>query len=252
MPRNYKFYMKLDVLAFGVHPDDVELGCAGTLLLEKSKGKRTGIIDLTQGEMGTRGTPETRASESARAAKILQVDVRENLRMADGFFGNDEAHQKEIIQVIRRYRPEIILCNAPRDRHPDHGRSAGLVADAAFLSGLMKVETSDAGKIQQAWRPKYVLNYIQDYYLNPNFVIDVSEHFVQKMESIKAYDTQFYTDQKNDDEPETYISTPFFLEGIVNRAKMFGKMIGVEYAEGFISAKMVGLAGLEALILKDT
>ena len=244
--------MKLDVLAFGVHPDDVELGCAGTLLVEKSKGKKTGIIDLTQGELGTRGTAETRANEAARAAKILRVDVRENLKMADGFFKNDAAHQKAVIQIIRRYRPEIILCNAPQDRHPDHGRSARLVADAAFLSGLKKVETTDEGEPQQAWRPKYILNYIQDHYLDPNFVIDVSDQFAQKMESVKAYNTQFYNEQKQDDEPETYISTPFFLEGIVNRAKMFGKMIGVTYAEGFISTKMVGLTGLEAFILKDT
>ena len=183
--------MKLDILAFGVHPDDVELSCAGVLLVEKAKGKKTGIIDLTAGELGTRGTAETRKQEATAAAMILGVDVRDNLGMADGFFQNDEAHQRKIIEVLRSYQPEIILCNAPSDRHPDHGRSARLVADAAFLSGLSKIETSQNGTVQAAWKPKYVLNYIQDRFLQPNFVIDITDVFEQKLEAIKAYATQF-------------------------------------------------------------
>ena len=242
--------MKLDVLAFGVHPDDVELSCAGVLLVEKLNGKKTGIIDLTQGELGTRGTAATRKQEAANAAKILQADVRENLEMADGFFKNDEAHQRKIIVALRKYQPEIVLCNAPSDRHPDHGRSARLVADAAFLSGLKKIETEVNGVPQEAWRPKYVFNYIQDKLLNPDFVIDISEVFDKKLEAIKAYTTQFYNTESN--EPQTYISTPDFLDSVIYRHKWFGKMIGVKYAEGFITEKMTGFKNFDAFIKKDT
>jgi bacillithiol biosynthesis deacetylase BshB1 len=242
--------MKLDILAFGVHPDDVELSCAGVLLVEKLKGKKTGIIDLTQGELGTRGTAETRKQEADASAKILGVDVRENLAMADGFFENNEAHQRQIITTLRTYQPEIILCNAPSDRHPDHGRSARLVADAAFLSGLKKIETIKDGVQQEAWRPKYVFNYIQDKFLQPDFVIDITEVFEQKVEAIKAYGTQFHNTNSN--EPQTYISTPDFLDSVVYRHKWFGKMIGVKYAEGFISEKMVGFSNFDALIKNNT
>jgi N-acetylglucosamine malate deacetylase 1 len=242
--------MKLDILAFGVHPDDVELSCAGVLLVEKLHGKKTGIIDLTQGELGTRGTAATRKSEAANAAKILGVDVRENLEMADGFFANDEAHQRKIITALRMYQPEIILCNAPKDRHPDHGRSANLVADAAFLSGLSKIETTANGIQQQAWKPKYVFNYIQDRFMNPDFVIDITNVFEQKIEAIKAFTTQFNsTDSK---EPQTYISTPDFLDSVVYRHKWFGKMIGVKYAEGFITEKMIGFNNFDAFIKQIT
>ncbi len=242
--------MKLDILAFGVHPDDVELSCAGVLLVEKLNGKKTGIIDLTQGELGTRGTAATRKQEAANAAKILQADVRENLEMADGFFKNDEAHQRKIIVALRKYQPEIVLCNAPSDRHPDHGRSARLVADAAFLSGLKKIETAINGVPQDSWRPKYVFNYIQDKLLTPDFVIDISEVFDKKLEAIKAYTTQFHNTESN--EPQTYISTPDFLDSVVYRHKWFGKMIGVKYAEGFISEKMSGFKNFDAFIKKDT
>jgi len=242
--------MKLDILAFGVHPDDVELSCAGVLLVEKLNGKKTGIIDLTQGELGTRGTAETRKTEAAAAAKILGVEVRENLMMADGFFSNDETHQRKIITTLRTYQPEIILCNAPSDRHPDHGRSARLVNDAAFLSGLKKIETFQDGIAQEAWRPKYVFNYIQDRFLNPDFVIDISTVFEQKIEAIKAYGTQFYSTDSN--EPQTYISTPDFLDSVVYRHKWFGKMIGVKYAEGFITQKMIGFNNFDAIIKHDT
>ncbi len=243
--------MKIDLLAFGVHPDDVELSCSGVLLNEKFIGKKTGIIDLTQGELGTRGTLETRYNEAAAAAVILKVDVRENLKMADGFFINDEIHQKKIINILRKYQPEIIICNAPEDRHPDHGRSASLVNDAAFLSGLLKVETVENGIGQKPWRPKYVFQYIQDKYLKPDFVVDISASFEQKMESVRAYKTQFY-DPQSEDGNQTYISTPAFLDGIIARAAMFGKMIGVQYGEGFISKKMIGINNLDSLIQKNT
>lgn len=242
--------MKLDLLVFAVHPDDAELSCGGILLTEKKNGKTTGVIDLTQGELGTRGTIETRKLEAAAAAKILQLDVRENLQMADGFFVNDEAHQRKIITTIRKYQPEIIFCNAPSDRHPDHGRSAQLVENAAFLSGLIKIETQIDGKLQTPWRPKYVFNFIQDKYLTPNFVIDISDVMDEKLASIKAYATQFNSPSLN--EPQTYISTPDFLESIIYRAKMLGKMIGVKYGEGFISSKMIGLSNFDCFIKENT
>ena len=242
--------MKLDLLAFGVHPDDIELSCSGTLLTEKLNGKKTGAIDLTQGELGSRGSAEIRKQEATAAAKILQLDVRENLLMADGFFKNDEAHQRRVITAIRKYQPEIILCNAPEDRHPDHGRSAQLVEDAAFLSGLRKIETFDNSQLQEIWKPKYVFHYIQDRYLNPNFVIDISTVMDKKIEAIKAYGTQFYNPNHN--EPQTYISTPDFLDSVIYRSKMMGKMIGVPYAEGFISKKMIGFNNFNALIANIT
>jgi len=242
--------MKLDVMAIGVHPDDVELSCAGVLLVEKKNGKKTGIIDLTQGELGTRGTAQTRKEEAAASAKILALDVRENLGLRDGFFQNNEEDQLKVIAAIRKYQPEVIMCNAPEDRHPDHGRSARLVSDACFLSGLRKVETTVDGQRQEAWRPKYVLHYIQDRFLQPNFVIDISEVMETKLDSIKAYGTQFHNPDLN--EPQTYISTPDFLESVIYRSKMMGKMIGVKYGEGFISEKMIGLSSLDALIKENT
>lgn len=254
--------MKLDILAFGVHPDDVELSCAGTLLVEKRNGKKTGIIDLTAGELGTRGTAESRKSEAAESARILGVDIRENLQMADGFLQNDEMHQRKVITAIRAYQPEVILCNAPEDRHPDHGRSSKLVADASFLSGLMKIETVSNGTVQQAWRPKYVFRYIQDRMLQPDFVIDITEVFEQKIEAIRAFKTQFHAqpaatgvfsaDNSLPDEPQTYISTPDFLDSVIYRHKWFGKMIGVKYAEGFISEKMIGFKSFDSIIKENT
>lgn len=242
--------MKLDVLAIGAHPDDVELSCAGVLLVEKLNGKKTGIVDLTRGELGTRGTAQTRKEEAAASAKILNVDVRENLGLKDGFFINDEAHQREVIKVIRKFRPEVVLCNAPHDRHPDHGKGATLVSDACFLAGLRKIETQADGINQEAWRPKYVLHYIQDRYLEPQFVIDISAVMQQKIEAIKAFATQF--NSTDNSEPQTYISTPAFLDSVIYRAKMMGKMIGVAYAEGFVSQKMIGLSSLDALIKNNT
>jgi bacillithiol biosynthesis deacetylase BshB1 len=243
--------MKIDVLAFGVHPDDVELGCAGVLLSEKKNGKKIAVVDLTQGELGTRGNAETRKEEAAAAAAILNVDARENLMMEDGFFENNEINKRKIITVLRKYQPEIIFCNAPEDRHPDHGRSALLVEEAAFLSGLSKIETFLNGEFQTAWRPKFVFNFIQDRYLKPDFVIDISEEMQQKIESVNAYKTQFFN-AENKEGPQTYISSPEFLEGVYARAAMFGKMIGVKYAEGFLSKKMIGFKNLDGLIKEIT
>jgi N-acetylglucosamine malate deacetylase 1 len=242
--------MKLDILAIGVHPDDIELSCSGTIMKEINRGKRVGVLDLTEGELGTRGTVTTRYEEAAQAALIMGLAVRENLQLADGFFKNDQEHQLKVIESIRYYQPDIVLCNAPEDRHPDHGRSAQLVADACFLSGLAKIATFKNDEAQKAWRPKYVFHYIQDRYLHPDFVIDITEVHDKKIESIKAYKTQFYNETS--DEPTTYISSPQFLDGVIYRSKMMGKMIGVPYAEGFISKKMIGFADFDAFILKDT
>ncbi len=242
--------MKLDILAFGVHPDDVELSCAGTLMVEIANGKKVGVVDLTQGELGTRGSKEIRLVEATNAANVMGLHMRENLKMADGFLINDEAHQLKIIQVLRKYQPEIVLCNAIEDRHPDHGRSAGLVADACFLSGLRKIVTLDNGKEQAAWRPKNVFHYIQDRYLQPNFVVDITSVHDKKIEAIKCYTTQFYNPDLN--EPQTYISTPDFLDGVIYRSKMMGKMIGVNYAEGFTSKKIIGINSFDNLIHQPT
>lgn len=242
--------MNLDFLAFGAHPDDVELSCAGTLMIEKLNGKKVGVIDISQGELGTRGSAEERKKESDNASLILDLDVRENLSLADGFFKNDENHQREIVKSLRKYRPEIIFCNAPEDRHPDHGRGASLVEEAAFLSGLRKIETILDGKMQEEWRPKYVFNYIQDRYLDPDFIIDISPVFDRKLEAINAFKSQFFNPAS--DEPETYISSPDFLESIIYRARMMGKMIGVKYAEGFLSKKKIGFSNFDLFIKKDT
>lgn len=242
--------MKLDILAFGVHPDDIELGCAGTILAAIAEGKKVGIVDLTQGELGTRGTAETRKVEAENAAQVLGVSIRENLKMADGFFQNDEKHQRKVIEAIRRYRPDIILCNAPEDRHPDHGRSAKLVSDAAFLSGLRKIVTNDDGKHQEAWKPSYVFHYIQDRFIQPSFVVDISAHHDRKLESILCYTTQFHSADTS--EPQTYISSPQFLETVKARAMMLGKRIGVTYAEGFISEKVLGISSFDAFVQNPT
>lgn len=242
--------MKLDILAFGVHPDDVELGCAGTIMAAIDQGKKVGIVDLTRGELGTRGTPTTRTQEAAAAAIIMGVDVRENLDMADGFFINDEAHQRKIIALIRKYQPDVILANAPEDRHPDHGRSAKLVSDAAFLSGLRKIETIHEGVTQNAWRPAYTFHYIQDRFIQPSFVIDITAYMERKMEAVLAYGTQFTGADTS--EPQTYISSPQFLETVKARALMLGKRIGVGYAEGYITEKIIGFSNFDAIIKHTT
>ncbi|WP_298759165.1 bacillithiol biosynthesis deacetylase BshB1 [uncultured Psychroserpens sp.] len=234
--------MKLDILAFGAHPDDVELGCGGTVAKEVANGKKVGIIDLTRGELGTRGTAETRDVEARDAAKILGVTVRENLSFADGFFINDKKHQLEIIKMVRKYQPDIVLCNAFDDRHIDHGKGSKLVSDACFLSGLIKIETALDGAPQEKWRPKQVYHYIQWKNLEPDFAVDISSHIDTKMESVLAYKTQFY--DPNSDEPQTPISSKNFTDSIKYRARDLGRLIGTEYAEGFNVERYVAVDSL--------
>ncbi|GGI57686.1 bacillithiol biosynthesis deacetylase BshB1 [Winogradskyella haliclonae] len=223
--------MKLDILAIGAHPDDVELGCGGTVAKEVANGKKVGILDLTRGELGTRGTAETRDQEAADAAQILGVAVRENVAFADGFFVNDKAHQLEVIKMIRKYQPEIVLCNAIDDRHIDHRKGSQLVSNACFLSGLIKIETEINGKSQSSWRPKAVYHYIQWKDLKPDVVVDITGFMEQKMASVFAYKTQFYNPDSK--EPETPISSKNFSDSIEYRARNTGRMVGVEHAEGY-------------------
>nr|WP_315252132.1 bacillithiol biosynthesis deacetylase BshB1 [uncultured Flavobacterium sp.] len=234
--------MKLDILAFGAHPDDVELGCAGTILKEISLGKTVGIIDLTRGELGTRGSAEIRDQEAADAAKILGVYVRENLNMRDGFFVNDEKHQLEIIKMIRKYQPEIVLCNAIDDRHIDHGKGSKLVSDACFLSGLLKIETVLDGEIQKPWRPKVVYHYLQWKNIEPDFVVDITGFTDKKIESILAYRSQFYDPDSK--EPESPISSKNFLESLNYRSRDLGRLTGVEHAEGFTVERYLAVNSL--------
>lgn len=238
--------MKLDILAFGAHPDDVELGCGGTIAKEISLGKKVGIIDLTRGELGTRGSKEIRDTEAANAAKILGVHVRENLNMRDGFFVNDEKHQLEIIKILRKYQPEIVLCNAVDDRHIDHPKGSSLVSDACFLSGLRKIETELDGKSQTAWRPKLVYHYIQWKNIKPDFVVDISEFNEKRVEAILAYSSQFY--DPNSSEPETLIATKNFLESLSYRQQDFGRLIGTDFAEGFTAERPLAVNSLGNLI----
>ena len=234
--------MKLDILAFGAHPDDVELGCGGTILKEVSLGKKVGIIDLTRGELGTRGSKEIRDEEAKQAAKILGVSIRENLNMRDGFFVNDEAHQLEIIKMIRKYQPEIVLCNAIADRHIDHSKGNKLVSDACFLSGLIKIETQVDSKVQNAWRPKVVYHYIQWENIKPDFVVDISECNEKRVAAILCYKSQFY--DPNSSEPQTPIATKNFLESLSYRNQDLGRLVGVDYAEGFTVERYLAVNSL--------
>ncbi len=233
--------MKIDILAIGIHPDDVELSCSGTLIKHIAQGKIVGILDLSKGEMGTRGTPEIRTKEAMHSAKIMGATFRKQLDFADCFFENNKEHQLEIIKVLREYKPEIVLCNAVNDRHPDHGRSAKLVADACYYSGLSKIETK-----QDAWRPKAVYHYIQDNYIHPHFVIDVTAQAEKKREAIMAFASQFY--DANSKEPQTPISSPEFLEALFAKMSIWGRSIGVRYAEGFTTARYPGVDSLFDLI----
>lgn len=242
--------MKLDILAFGVHPDDVELGASGALMMALAEGKKVGVVDLTRGELGTRGTPEIRQQEAGMASMIMGLSVRENLDMRDGFFLNDEAHQMLVITCIRKFRPDIVICNALEDRHPDHGRAARLVADSCFYSGLSKIRTTYSGLDQDAWRPKNVFHYVQDRLLSPDFVMDITPVFDKKLQAIKAYSTQFYNPEFAG--PETYISTPAFLETLISRHRLWGKKVGVEFAEGFQSEKNIGIRSFDHLIHQVT
>lgn len=237
--------MKLDILAIGAHPDDVELGCAGTIAKEVALGKKIGIIDLTRGELGTRGSAEIRDLESAAAAKILGVAVRENLNMRDGFFVNDESHQLAVIRMIRKYQPEIVLCNAIDDRHIDHPKGSQLVSDACFLSGLTRIETTWQGEVQKAWRPKVVYHYLQWKNIEPDFVVDITGYNEKRIEAIMAYSSQFYDPKSN--EPETPIATKNFLESLNNRPRELGRLTGVEYAEGFTTERYLAVNSLADL-----
>ncbi len=238
--------MKLDILAFGAHPDDIELCCGATIAKEISLGKKVGIVDLTRGELGTRGSAELRDKEAADAAKILGVSVRENLGFADGFFVNDKKHQLEIIKMIRKYQPEIVLCNAIDDRHIDHPKGSKLVSDACFLSGLLKIETELDGAFQEKWRPEQVYHYIQWKNLEPDFAVDVTGFMETKIASVKAYSSQFY--DPNSNEPETPITTKNFINSIEYRANDLGRLIGVESAEGFTTERYVAVESLGKLI----
>ncbi len=238
--------MKLDILAFGAHPDDVELGCAATIAKEISQGKRVGIVDLTRGELGTRGSAELRDEEAAIAGEILGVSIRENLGFADGFFKNDKEHQLEIIKMIRKYQPEIVLCNAIDDRHIDHPKGSQLVSDACFLSGLLKIVTKLDGVQQEKWRPKQVYHYIQWKNIEPDFVVDVTGFMDKKISSVMAYSSQFFDPKSN--EPETPITSKNFTDSIEYRAKDLGRLIGVDFAEGFTSERYVAVENLSKLI----
>lgn len=238
--------MKLDILAFGAHPDDVELGCGATLAKEISLGKKAGIIDLTRGELGTRGSAEIRDEEARKAAEILGIAVRENLRFRDGFFVNDETHQLEVIKMIRKYRPEIVLCNAIDDRHIDHGKGSKLVSDACFLSGLRRIETEVDGVAQEAWRPKVVYHYIQWKNITPDFVVDVTGFIDKKVAAILAYGSQFY--EPNSNEPTTPIATKNFLDSLHYRSQDLGRLIGTDYAEGFTAERYLAVSSLENLM----
>lgn len=238
--------MKLDILVFGAHPDDAELGAGGTIAKEIALGKKVGVVDLTRGELGTRGSAEIRDKESAAAAKILGVAVRENLRFRDGFFVNDEAHQIEIIKMIRKYQPAIVLCNAIDDRHIDHGKGSKLVSDACFLSGLRRIETTIEGEKQQEWRPKLVYHYIQWKNITPDFVVDISTYIDKKTDAILAYASQFH--DPNSNEPETPISSKTFIESVHYRAKDLGRLVGVDYAEGFTVERMIAVNSLDDII----
>jgi bacillithiol biosynthesis deacetylase BshB1 len=240
--------LKLDILVLAVHPDDAELGCGGTIAKHIALGYKVGIADLTRGELGTRGSAEIRDREAAGAARILSLTVRENLGFPDGFFQNTPDYQLRVIAAIRKYQPEIVITNAYHDRHPDHGRASQLIQDSVFLSGLRKIETYDGdGNSQQEWRPKQLLHMIQDNYIKPDIIIDVTDYWDTKMASIFAYESQFHNPDWKEDEPQTYISSPDFTAVIQGRGREFGKSINAKYAEGFTSRKLLGVDDLMSL-----
>ena len=239
--------MKLDVLAFASHPDDIELGCSGTLVAHVQAGKKVGVADLTAGELGTRGTPEIRAQESAAATAIMGLHVRVNLGLADGFFRVDQESLMAVVKVLRTYQPEIVLMNAIRDRHPDHGRGSSLVSEACFLSGLKQIKTQqENGEEQEAWRPQVVYHYIQDRYIEPDLIVDITDYWDIKLQTIKAFKSQFF-DPDNAD-PNTYISSPEFIPFIEGRAREMGHKIGTVFGEGFTKERHIGVRNLFDLI----
>jgi N-acetylglucosamine malate deacetylase 1 len=239
--------MKLDILVLAAHPDDAELGCGGTIVKHLAVGKKIGIVDLTRGELGTRGTVETRAKEAVESSKIMGLTIRENLGLPDGFFQNNREHQLAVIRAVRKYRPEIVLTNAIYDRHSDHGKGASLAYDSCFLSGLAKIETKDDEGVQQkAWRPKVVYHFIQSQYIQPDFIVDISADWDTKVKAIKAFKSQFFDPSST--EPQTYISSPEFLRMVEARAIELGHAIGVQYGEGFTVRRIPGVNNLMDLI----
>lgn len=239
--------MKLDLVVLAAHPDDAEMSCGGTIASAIAQGKKVGIIDFTRGELGTRGTPEIRANESAAASEILQISVRENLGFRDAFFKNNEEHQIKLITAIRRYQPDIVLANAIEDRHPDHGKGAALAVDACFYSGLRMIQTLNFdGTTQNAWRPKALYHYIQDRFIKPDLVVDISNYWDLKEASIRAYKSQFY--DPNSTEPESYLTSPEFLEFLKARSQEMGHMIGAKFGEGYTKTKTIGIKDFFSLI----
>ncbi len=238
--------MKLDILAFSAHPDDIELACSGTLIKHIKSGSKVGIIDLTEGELGSRGSREIRHQEAEAASKIIGNSIRENLNLGDGFFEQTKDSLIRVIEMIRKYQPEIVLCNAISDRHPDHGRGSELVKRAAFLSGLAKIPTEIEGKTQEKWRPKQVFHYIQDEYIQPDFVIDITEEMPAKMDSILAYSSQFYNPESK--EPKTPISSKEFMDFLEGRARQFGRIIGTKFGEGFTSSNALKVQSLSDIL----
>lgn len=238
--------MKLDILVLAAHPDDAELGCGGTIAKEVSLGRKVGIVDFTRGELGTRGSVPIRDQEAADAARILGLSVRESLNFKDGFFQNDETHQREVIRVIRRYQPQIVIANSLADRHPDHPRASGLAYDSCFYSGLAKIETIDGDKKQQPWRPNRVYHFIQSQQLIPDFIVDVSDYWETKMKAIRAFKSQFHDPTSN--EPETFISSPAFIKLLEARGHEWGHTIGVAYGEGFLVRRVLGVDSLSQLL----
>ncbi len=238
--------MKLDILVLSAHPDDAELGCGGTMIQAASRGQQVGVIDFTRGELGTRGSVETRENEAHRAAEIMGLAVRENLNFRDGFFSHDEDHQLSLIRMIRKYQPDIVLASAPEDRHPDHPRASKLIVESCFLSGLVKINTTHEDQAQAPWRPKALYHYIQSILLKPDFVVDVSDHWESKMAAIAAYQSQFFNGDNK--EPQTYISNPQFLKMVEARGVEFGHSIGTTYGEGFITDRNLGVKDLFDLL----
>jgi len=238
--------MKLDILVMAAHPDDAELGAGGIILAHVAMGKKVGVVDFTEGELGTRGTAETRKIEAENASKILMLSARENLKLADGFFKNDKESQLKLIAVIRKYQPEIVIANAVTDRHIDHGKGSDLASDACFLSGLRKIETYLDGEKQEIWRPKVVYHYIQDRYITPDFIFDITPYWDKKMEAIKAFNTQFHNPNLN--EPQTTLSSPDFIHFLEGRARDLGRTIGTIFGEGFSIERQIGIKNLFDLL----
>lgn len=248
MNLSYFWAVKVDILVITAHPDDAELSCGGTIVSAVAQGKKVAALDLTRGELGTRGTPQTRAEEAAAAAEILGLSARENAGLPDGFLANDKAQQMAVVPYIRKYRPDIVITNAVRDRHPDHGKGSALVSDACFLSGLKAITTTDEqGRTQNAWRPSAVYHIIQDRRIEPDFIVDISDSFGQKMRAVKAYRSQFFTGEAQDPKDVTPISTPAFMDLLELRAREFGRLIGAEYGEGFTVERPIGVSDLAHL-----